>query len=142
MNSLYKRLTSFFITFFLFADIKERLMPKILDPYLYNRAKKIADDKFEKPSAYKSGYIVKTYKELGGRYKSDNKPRNLKRWFQEKWTDIGNKKYPVFRPTRRINKNTPLTVKEIDRKNLTKQINKKQRIQGYKNLPPFLKKQK
>ena len=28
----------------------------------------MADEIYEKPSAYKSGYIVKKYKELGGKY--------------------------------------------------------------------------
>ena len=35
-------------------------MPTILNTELYNLVKQKA------PSAYKSGYIVKTYKELGG----------------------------------------------------------------------------
>ena len=94
----------------------------------------------KKPSAYKSGYIVKTYKELGGRYISDNKPKNLQRWFKEKWEDIGHKSYPVYRPTIKINKNTPLTVNEIDKQQLKKQISLKQNIQGKHNLPKFLKK--
>jgi hypothetical protein len=36
-----------------------------------------ADKIYKKPSAYKSDYIVKTYKELGGRYKDDNETKNL-----------------------------------------------------------------
>ena len=28
---------------------------------IYNKAKKIADEKYKKNSAYKSGFIVKTY---------------------------------------------------------------------------------
>jgi hypothetical protein len=32
----------------------------------------MADKIYEKSSAYKSGYIVKKYKEMGGRYKDDN----------------------------------------------------------------------
>jgi hypothetical protein len=66
-------------------------MPIIDNPSLYEKAKKIADEKYSKPSAYKSGFIVKTYKELGGTYTNDNKQKNLKRWFQEDWKDIGNK---------------------------------------------------
>jgi len=115
-------------------------MPIILDEDLYNKAKKIADEKYKKPSAYKSGFIVKTYKDLGGRYKDDNKPKNLKRWFKEDWKDVGHKEYPVYRPTRRVNKSTPLTVTEIDPMNLQDQIKKKQVIKGKKNLPPFKKK--
>jgi len=48
--------------------------------------------------------------------------------------------YPVYRPTRRISKKTPLTIQEIDPENLKKQIIKKQKIKGKKNLPPFVKK--
>lgn len=112
-------------------------MPTPIDKQLYEKVKKDADKVYSKPSAYKSGYIVKKYKELGGRYQDDKQPRALKRWFQEGWTDVGNKEYPVYRPTKRINKSTPLTVSEIDPKNLQKQIALKQRIRGSKNLPPF-----
>jgi hypothetical protein len=107
---------------------------------LYNQVKEMADTIYKKPSAYKSGYIVKTYKQYGGEYEPDNKEHNLKRWFNEKWQDIGHKDYPVYRPTVRINKNTPLTVNEIDKTNLKKQIKLKQKIKGYRNLPPFKKK--
>jgi hypothetical protein len=107
------------------------------DMKLYNKVKSEADKIYKKPSAYKSGYIVKKYKELGGQYLEDNKPKNLKRWFQEKWTDVGGKEYPVYRPTRKF-KNSPLTVNEIDPKNLREQIALKQKIKGKKNLPPFL----
>ena len=106
---------------------------------LYNKAKTIADEVYKKPSAYKSGFIVKKYEEMGGTYKDDNKEKNLKRWYSEKWEDIGNKSYPVYRPTKRINSKTPLTVNEIDPKNLKEQIKLKQKIKGNKNLPPFKK---
>ena len=113
------------------------LMPTPTDINLYNKAKKIADEVYKKSSAYKSGFIVKKYKELGGTYKDDNKPKNLKRWYAEKWMDIGNKEYPTYRPTVRINSKTPLTPNEIDPDNLKKQIKLKQKIKGNKNLPPF-----
>jgi hypothetical protein len=103
---------------------------------LYQKAKKIADETYSKPSAYKSGFIVKTYKEMGGTYETKAKVKPLKRWFEEKWQDVGNSAYPVYRPTKRISKDTPLTASEIDPKNLKKQIALKQKIKG-KNLPPF-----
>jgi len=109
---------------------------KPTNPVLYAHVKEMADAIYKKPSAYKSGYIVKTYKRLGGEYIDDKKERTLKRWFDEKWMDVGNKDYPVFRPTKRINKKTPLLVSEIDKKSLKKQIELKQRIRGM-NLPPF-----
>ena len=107
---------------------------------LYEMAKMEADKIYEKSSAYKSGYIVKRYKELGGKYIDDKKPKNLEKWFKEDWKDVGNLEYPVYRPTKRVNKHTPLTVDEIDPKNLKKQIALKQIIKGEHNLPPFIKK--
>jgi hypothetical protein len=116
-------------------------MPIPKDKALYNKVKKMADEKYTKSSAYKSAYIIKTYKDLGGGYLNDNKPKELKRWFQEKWENINpNKGYPVLRPSVKINKQTPLLVSEIDEKNLKEQIKLKQKIKGSKNLPPFKKK--
>lgn len=113
-------------------------MPIVLNKKLYEYVKKKADTVYKKPSAYKSGWIVKTYKDLGGKYENDHKKRNLSRWFKEKWTDIGNKDYPVYRPTKRINSHTPLTVNEIDPNQAKKQISLKQKIKGKHNLPPFI----
>jgi DNA adenine methylase len=110
----------------------------INNPELYSKAKKIADETYSKPSAYKSGFIVKTYKDLGGTYSDDGKPKELKRWFKEEWKDIGNKEYPVYRPTKRVSKATPLTASEIDPVQAQSQIALKQVIKGSKNLPPFL----
>ena len=112
-------------------------MPIILDQTLYDKVKKEADIKYKKPSAYKSGWIVKTYKERGGKYADDNQPKNLERWFKEKWDDIGGKEYPVYRPHKRISKETPLTADEIDPKQAEEQIKLKQIIRGTENLPPF-----
>jgi hypothetical protein len=114
-------------------------MPIPLDINLYNKVKEQANNIYTHPSAYKSGFIIKTYKALGGQYINDNKEKKLKRWFNEKWVDVGNKNYPVYRPTKRINKNTPLTINEIDKTNLKKQILLKQKIKGFHNLPPFKK---
>jgi hypothetical protein len=115
-------------------------MPTPLDAKLYEKAKEEADNLYSKPSAYKSGYIVKKYKELGGRYADDNQERNLDRWFSENWKNIGGNGYPVYRPTKRINKDTPLLVNEIDPANLRRQIMLKRIIKGKKNLPAFLAK--
>ena len=110
------------------------------DKQLYEKAKRMADEVYKKPSAYKSGYIVKKYKEMPGTYGNDHDEKNLKRWFKEKWQDVGHKDYPVYRPTKRINSKTPLTLNEIDKDNLKEQIKLKQKIKGNKNLPPFKKK--
>lgn len=108
-----------------------------LDKKLYEKVKKMADDKYEKPSAYKSGWIVKKYKELGGTYSGTKTDEGLTQWYKEEWDDVGNKDYPVYRPTKRVSKKTPLTASEIDPTNLKKQIDLKQKIKGKKNLPPF-----
>ena len=111
-------------------------MPIVLDRELYDKAKQHADTIYSKPSAYKSGFIQRYYKLLGGTYREDNQPKALKAWFKERWMDVGNKAYPVYRPTVRVNKNTPLTIQEIDPSNLKRQIALKQKIKGF-NLPPF-----
>jgi hypothetical protein len=113
-------------------------MPEPLNKALYEKAKKIADETYKKSSAYKSGFIIKKYKELGGKYADDGKEKNLKRWFSEEWRDIGGLDYPVYRPTKRISKETPLTVSEIDPIKAVSQIKLKQKIKGKKNLPPFI----
>ena len=109
---------------------------------LYNMVKTEANLKYGlKSSAYKSGFIVRRYKQLGGLYQEDNKPKNLKRWYKEEWKNLSNNnEYPVLRPTKRINKKTPLTIDEIDKRNLKEQILLKQLIKGNFNLPKFLKK--
>lgn len=112
---------------------------KILNKKLYEKAKKDIYAKYKKPSAYRSGALVKRYKELGGKYSGNKKRGSLTRWFKEKWRDVGGKNYPVYRPTKRISKKTPLTVREISPKNLRNQINLKQRIRGSRNLPAFKK---
>ena len=115
-------------------------MPIVNDKNLYAKVKKMADEIYKKQSGFKSGFIIKRYLQLGGTYKDDNKPKELKRWFNEQWKDIGGKEYPVYRPTVRINKDSPLTFSEIDKKQLQQQIKLKQKIKGTKNLPPFKKK--
>jgi len=112
----------------------------IQNPTLYEQVKEEADNRYDKPSAYKSGWIVKTYKERGGTYAGKKPKTGLSRWYKERWTDVGGKDYPVYRPTLRVSKDTPLTVQEIDPQNLRKQIALKQRYRGDKNLPRFNKK--
>jgi hypothetical protein len=116
------------------------IMNKPNDTVLYNKAKAIADKTYSKPSAYKSGFIVKTYKEMGGTYSGSKTTKGLTRWYDEKWSDIGNKAYPVYRPTKRISKDTPLLASEIKPSNLASQIKLKQKIKGKNNLPPFMPK--
>jgi hypothetical protein len=49
---------------------------------------------------------------------------------------VGGGAYPVFRPTKRISKDTPLTKSEIDPKDLKKKTAEKQKIKS-RNLSPF-----
>jgi hypothetical protein len=120
-------------------------MPLPSDEVLYEKVKREINALYKKPSAFRSGAYVKEYKKQFKEkygvsrepYKDDGKKKNLKRWFQEIWKEVGNKEYPVFRPTKRVSKDTPLTVNEISAANLKKQTALKQKIKGSKNLPPF-----
>lgn len=116
-------------------------MPIVANSDLYEKVKKEADKKYSKPSAYKSGWIVQRYKELGGKYIDDGKPKKLKRWFREEWRDINPFKtetsYPVYRPTKRISPDTPKTLGEIAPEKIQKQSILKQFYRGNKNLPVF-----
>jgi hypothetical protein len=119
-----------------------------LNKKLYERVKREIYPLYKKPSAYRSGAVVKRYKDLGGKFKDSEEGRPLARWFKEEWKDVGNwgkanygalPPYPVYRPTKRISKDTPLTPEEIDPENLQLQIKEKQKIRGEQNLKPFLK---
>jgi hypothetical protein len=44
-----------------------------------------------------------------------------------------------LRPTKRVSKDTPLTVKEISKSQLEKQVKAKQKIKDKGNLKPFKK---
>jgi len=113
-------------------------MPSIIDnPELYEKAKRIVYQEYPKHSAYRSGQLVKRYKEMGGTYSGKKDNSGLTSWFKENWKDIGGLEYPVYRPTKRVNKNTPLTPDEIDPENLLQQILLKQQYKGDKNLPAF-----
>jgi len=120
-------------------------MENILNPKIYEKARKIADKKYERHSAYKSMFINKTYKELGGKYKTKNKSKmgSTDKWNKEEWIQVlpylkngekiacgmDNKKNKVCRPFKRINKDTPITLTELlklhSKKDLINLSNKK-----------------
>ena len=112
------------------------------NPDLYEKAKTIVYKQYPKHSAYRSGQLVKKYKDIGGTYSGTKPKGGLSRWFKEKWQDINPNKtetsYPVYRPTIRVNKKTPLTASEINPIQAKKQIALKQKIKGSKNLPQFI----
>ena len=116
-------------------------MEKAVNKQLYQEVKDYIYAKIPKHSAYRSGHVIKEYKRRGGKFRDDGKERKLSRWFNEKWKDVNPNKtrgsYPVYRPTDRINKRTPLTLREIDREDLIKQSRRKQVIKGSRNLRPF-----
>lgn len=112
-----------------------------MDPDLYEKAEQKADEIYAKSSAYKSGFIVKYYKKLGGRYRKSPLAKPLARWFKEKWQDVNPDKgvhtYPVYRPTVRMDEKTPKTADEITPKRLRAMARLKQKLRDKANLPPF-----
>lgn len=119
--------------------------PHYADKKLYKKVKKQADSKFEaKTSVYKSSWIVREYKRLGGKYLGEQKSSSgLKRWYREKWIDLNRpiknskgkvigykscgrsssksrEKYPLCRPSKHINKMTPRTYKSLSKKSIQK----------------------
>ena len=117
--------------------------PSIIDPVLWKKARKLADKIYEKPSAYKSGYITKKYKELGGKFKCCNKTKTgLSRWYKEKWVnqrgEVGYKKSgDIYRPTKKITKKTPVTYNELTNKQIKKASSikkKKGRVKKFSEL--------
>ena len=85
-------------------------MPTPKDQILYEKIKQNIHSKY-KPSAYRSGLLVQEYKrEYLKKYKNDDayignrQASNLKRWFDEKWTNqrgkVGYEKTgDIYRPT-------------------------------------------
>lgn len=65
-------------------------------------------------------------------YKGPKTKGGLTRWYKEKWrTQDGSttykKKGDVFRPTKRVSKKTPTTMKELSRKRIREAIKKKKK---------------
>ncbi len=100
-------------------------MSKPTDKTLYESVKRRIYKKIPKHSAYRSGLLVKEYKEA---YKKKHKKSNsysgkktkegLTRWYKERWVSKrGEKTYKkkgdVFRPTVKVSKKTPKTYKEL-----------------------------
>ncbi len=100
------------------------------DKKLYNKIKTEIFKKYPKNSAYRSGMLVQEYKRKGGTYAGNKKKAPLKRWFEEDWRNqrggVGyKKKGDIYRPTKRVNKNTPTTFKELTKKEREKAIKEK-----------------
>ena len=100
---------------------------------LYERITAKVKKRIPKHSAYRSGQIVKEYKEAGGKYSGKkNDKKGLGRWFKEKWTNQRGgsgykKKGDIYRPTKRITKDTPATHKELTPAQKKKAMNEKKK---------------
>jgi len=106
-------------------------MPKPRDLKLYNSIKNKVYVSIPKHSAYRSGIVVKRYKKtFKKKYGNNNsyigkrtRKKGLRRWFDEKWVNqrgkIGYKyKSDIYRPSKRITKKTPITYKELTKKQI------------------------
>jgi hypothetical protein len=117
------------------------------DQAMYDRIKRKIYKDNPKHSAYRSGLIVKKYKEAykkkygaGSAYTGTKTKGGLKRWFEEDWrTEKGKKTYKeggsVFRPTKRVSKKTPATFSELSKKQIASAIREKKktgRVKKYK----------
>ena len=107
-------------------------MPTPKNKELYEKVKKEIYKKYPKHSAYRSGLLVKKYKEKGGTYEGDKKKGTLGRWFKEEWKNHDGKegyqkKGDVYRPTKRITKDTPKTFKELGKKKIKKAMKEKKK---------------
>lgn len=119
-------------------------LPK--DMILYNKIKKGVYEKYPKHSAYRSGILVKEYKKAyNKKYGNDNsytgkktEKKGLARWFKEEWKnqrgEVGySKNIDVYRPTKRVTKETPLTFGELSKYEIQKaQKEKKSKGRIYK----------
>lgn len=110
---------------------------------LYAAVKREASSRFLAPtSAYKSAWIVREYKKRGGTYVGGRTREGLKRWFREKWVDVATRKpcgrrssgtkgpYPLCRPSVRVTKKTPATVRELSAATLRRARARKLKHQG------------
>ena len=101
-------------------------MPTPENKKLYEEVKEEIYKGCPKHSAYRSGLLVKDYKNRGGTYEgkeSDKEGLNL--WFASKWRnqrgEVGYKyKSDVYRPTIKATNDTPTTFAELTPKEIEK----------------------
>ena len=107
----------------------DNIPDNVVNPSLYRKARKIADEKYKKNSAYKSMFLVSQYKKLGGTYRGEKTTKGVSRWNKEKWIQVvpflleGKRIACGFgdggkgcRPSVRIDKDTPMTIQELIKK--------------------------
>jgi hypothetical protein len=124
------------------------------DPKIYAQAIEVVKARVKRwPSAYASGQVVILYKKLMSDahkqpYKNyvNKHATALARWYKEDWIDIRtgqkcgdiadsakNKNinyYPTCRPNKRVNKSTPVTVKELTPVQKAHMIKEKQKAKA------------
>lgn len=119
------------------------LMAVPKDDGLYESVKKRVYEEIPKHSAYRSGRLVKEYKEAykrkhggeGGSAYEGEKPEKggLSRWFAEEWKNQRGgtgykKKGDVYRPTKRITRDTPKTFSELTKGEVRAAQRKKKKV--------------
>ena len=116
------------------------------DIKLYENIKNDVFKMYAKPSAYRSGLLVKKYKEEYVKkhnnknyYKGSKQNSNLKRWFDEKWMnqrgEVGyKKKGDIYRPTIKINEKTPTTFSELSKQQIERAKKEKATTGRVKNF--------
>lgn len=122
--------------------------PKPTNPSLYSKAKAKYSDM--KHSAHKSQLIVKEYKRLGGKYSGNKEEGGLTRWGKEDWRNQrGEKGYKkkgdIYRPTKKISKDTPATHKELteaEKKRAMKEKKETGKVKRFKKKKSNEKKKK
>lgn len=137
---------------------KCEVMSEPINRKLYEMVKREASKKFSsKSGVYRSSWIVREYKKRGGKFRgSKPKMSGLKRWYKERWVDLNRpkrgkvrgysacgrrsskmksgEKYPLCRPSKRVNSRTPKTYKELSSEKIRKAKRDKSRVKGKSNI--------
>ena len=106
--------------------------PEPTNKKLYEKVKAKVYKKMPKHSAYRSSLVVKEYKEAGGKYSGDKSKGGLTRWHKEEWKNQRGgegykKKGDIYRPTKRVSKDTPKTHSELTKKEKEKAMKEKKK---------------
>ena len=127
-------------------------MSEPVNKALYEKAKRMATEKFTSPTgAYRSMWIVRQYKKMGGTYSNRKSTSKLERRRKEGWVDLNqpngkggyercghkntqNNKYPLCRPSKTISKDTPRKYQDISESSIRKANIEKQKIRENGNI--------
>lgn len=104
-----------------------KIPDNVLHPTLYRKAfNKVSQVYGKQTSAYRSMSIVKTYKNMGSKYKASKPKTDTTRWLKEQWIQVlpyilkkkikkcgsSDRRKHACRPLKRISINTPITVND------------------------------